>query len=99
MGAALCHSRIDLLLVPRANRRSSIEKSRSGGQTAAVCSGAYRLSLNLWGPAGGKTDLGGLGWIIDPGENILATTGPKDPFTMVEIDLTLPLDSNRTYPR
>ena len=59
-------SRVDLLLVPRANRRSSVEKSLSGGRNAAICSGAYCLSLNLRAPAGGKADLGGLGWITNP---------------------------------
>ena len=75
------------------------KKSLSGGQNAAVCSGAYCLSLNLWAPAGGKADLGGLGWITDPEGNILATTGPDDPFTTVEIDLAFAWLSKRTYPR
>ena len=71
----------------------------AGGRTAAVCSGAYCLSSNLWAPAGDKADLGGLGWITDPEGNILATTSPDDPFATVEIDLAFARDSKRTYPR
>lgn len=92
-------SRVDLLLVPRASPHASVEKWLAGGQTAAVCSGAYCLSSNLWAPAGGKADLGGLGWITDPEGNILATTSPDDPFATVEIDLAFARDSKRTYPR
>ena len=47
----------------------------------------------------GKADLGGLGWITDPEGNILATTGPDDPFATAEIDLAFARDSKRTYPR
>ena len=92
-------SRVDLLLVPRASPHASVKKWLAGGQTAAVCSGAYCLSSNLWAPAGGKADLGGLGSITDPEGNILATTGPDDPFTTVEIDLAFAWLSKRTYPR
>ena len=64
-----------------------------GVQMAAVCSGAYCLSSNLWAPADGKADLGGLGWITDPEGNILATTGPDDPFATVKIDLAFARES------
>ena len=99
MGAALCQfprrSAAGAACKPACVR----QKWLAGGQTAAVCSGAYCLSSNLWAPAGGKADLGGLGWITDPEGNILATTGPDDPFATAEIDLAFAQDSKRTYPR
>ena len=74
--------------MPCASPRTSVEKWFAGGQTAAVCSGAC-----------GKADLGGLGWIVDPEDSILATTDPDDPFATVEINLTFARDSKRIYPR
>ena len=86
-------------MVPRASLHAPVEKWLAGEQTAAVGSSAYCLSSNLWAPAGGKADLGGLGWITDPEGNILATTGPDDPFATAKIDLAFARDSKRTYPR
>lgn len=92
-------SRADLLCVPRVTPHASIDKWLAGGRTAAVCSGAYCLSSNLWYPPGGEADCGGLGWIIDPEGNVLARTDPDNPFATVEIDLDLARRSKSTYPR
>jgi N-carbamoylputrescine amidase len=92
-------SRVDLLCIPRATPHSSVDKWLAGGQTAAVCSGAYSISSNLWYPPGHKISCGGLGWIIDPEGNILKTTNPDAPFATVEIDLELSRISKSTYPR
>ena len=92
-------SRVDLLCVPRATPHGTIKKWLAGGQAAAVCSGAYCLSSNLWAPAGDGPDLGGLGWIIDPEGNVLATTDAEAPFATVEIDLAFARQSKSTYPR
>jgi N-carbamoylputrescine amidase len=92
-------SRVDLLCIPRATPHRSVEKWLAGGQTAAVCSGAYSISSNLWYPPGSKISCGGLGWIIDPEGNILKTTNPDAPFATVEIDLKYSRISKTTYPR
>jgi N-carbamoylputrescine amidase len=80
-------SRPDLLCIPRATPHSSIDKWLAGGQTTAVCSGAYSISSNLWYPPGHKISCGGLGWIIDPEGNVIKTTNQDSPFATVEIDL------------
>lgn len=92
-------SRVDLLCVPRATPHSSIDKWLAGGQSAAVCSGAYCLSSNLWAPKKAKADLGGLSWIIDPEGDILAKTDADNPFATAEIDLDFAKTSKTTYPR
>lgn len=92
-------SRVDLLCVPRATPHGTVDKWLAGGQTAAVCSGAYCLSSNLWAPKDNGPDLGGLGWIIDPEGNILATTNADNPYATAEIDLDFAISSKATYPR
>ena len=92
-------SSIDILCIPRATPHNSTDKWLGGGQTAAVCSGAYSLSSNLWCPVGSKANLGGLAWVIDPEGNVLATTSPDEPFKTVDIDLEFSQASKRTYPR
>lgn len=92
-------SRVDLLCIPRATPHSSVDKWLAGGQTAAVCSGAYSISSNLWYPPDYKISCGGLGWIIDPEGNILKTTNPDSPFASFEIDLEFSRISKSTYPR
>ncbi|MDJ0785040.1 MAG: carbon-nitrogen hydrolase family protein [Desulfosarcinaceae bacterium] len=92
-------SRVDLLCIPRATPHESVDKWLAGGRTAAVCSGAYTLSSNLWYPPGNRVNCGGLGWIIDPEGNILDTTRPDAPFATAEIDLAFSRASKSTYPR
>ena len=92
-------SRVDMLCVPRATPHGSIDKWLAGGQVAAVCSGSYCLSSNLWCPKGGNFDLGGLAWVIDPEGNVLAQTNEHEPFATVEIDLGFSRRSKSTYPR
>ncbi|WP_120500890.1 carbon-nitrogen hydrolase family protein [Roseovarius sp. EL26] len=92
-------SRADLLCVPRATPHGSTDKWLAGGQSAAVCSGAYCLSSNLWAPEGEKLNAGGLGWIIDPEGDILTTTSVEQPFATAEIDLDFAHHSKTTYPR
>lgn len=92
-------ARIDLLCVPRATPHGSVDKWLAGGQAAAVCSGAYCLSSNLWAPKDAGPDLGGLSWIIDPEGNILAKTDQDSPFATAEIDLGFARESKATYPR
>lgn len=92
-------SRVDLLCIPRATPHDSVDKWLVGGQTAAVCSGAYSISSNLWYPPDYEINCGGQGWIIDPEGTILKTTDPDSPFATVEIDLEFSRISKSTYPR
>lgn len=92
-------SRIDLLCVPRATPHGTQDKWVAGGRAAAVCSGAYCLSSNLWAPQSSDADLGGVGWVIDPEGEVLALTDADTPFATVEIDLSFAEKSKSTYPR
>ncbi len=94
-GAAGAH----LLCVPRATPHGTTQKWLMGGRAAAVSSGAYCLSSNLWRPPGAQTNCGGLAWVIDPEGNILAQTDAQNPFATVEINLEFARASKRTYPR
>ena len=85
--------------MPRATPHGSTRKWLAGGQAAAVCSGAYCLSSNLWAPRGYKANCGGLGWVVDPEGNVLAETTPEVPYATVEIDLAFAQASKTTYPR
>ena len=91
---------VEALLIPRATPRDSTDKWLAGGRAAAVCSGAYCLSSNLFMPPGSSSaECGGVGWIIDPEGSVLATTSQESPFATVEIDLEFARASKLTYPR
>jgi len=92
-------SRADILCVPRATPHGNVEKWISGGQAAAVCSGAYCLSSNLWAKEGSGVNLGGGSFIIDPEGKLLARTDAENPFVTVAIDLEFARTSKTTYPR
>ena len=92
-------SRVDLLCIPRATPHDSVDKWLAGGRVAAVCSGAYSISSNLWYPPGDTVNCGGVGWIIDPEGTILTTTSPDAPFATVAIDLDYSRMCKSTYPR
>lgn len=88
-----------LLCVPRATPHGSVEKWLAGGQAAAVVSGSFCLSSNLYNPPGSAADIGGLSWVIDPEGNILARTSVEQPYATVEIDLNEAEVAKSTYPR
>lgn len=90
---------VELLCIPRATPASSTRRWIAGGQTAAVCAGAYSLSSNLWNPDRTGADCGGVGWIIDPEGDILALTSEDSPFVTVDVDLGLARAAKATYPR
>jgi N-carbamoylputrescine amidase len=83
-----------LIVVPRATGRASVEKWLVGGRAAAVVSGAFVASSNRVGP-----DFGGWGWLVGPDGDVLATTSPAQPFVTVEIDLQEADRAKSTYPR
>ncbi|WP_460744499.1 carbon-nitrogen hydrolase family protein [Mariniluteicoccus endophyticus] len=88
-----------LLLAPRATPHESRDKWLAGGRAAAVSAGAWCLSSNHWIPGGGAIDHGGLGWVVDPDGQVLATTSEDQPFVTVDIDLATADAAKRTYPR
>lgn len=90
---------VDMLCVPRATSHYSLDKWLAGGRASAICSGSYGLSSNLWCPPGEKANCGGMGWMVDPEGNVLATTSVDEPFVTVEIDLEFSRKSKSTYPR
>jgi N-carbamoylputrescine amidase len=90
---------VELLCLPRATPRATLSKWLAGGRTAAVCAGAYCLSSNQWHPDGDDLQPGGLGWVIEPDGEVLATTSPDEPFVTVEVDLELARQAKSTYPR
>ena len=96
---ALGRDGLDLLLVPRATPHETLDKWLAGGRSAAVTSGAYCASSNLYRTAGGPADLGGLGWVFDPDGEVLAVTDQAEPFVTVEIDLDVSRAAKDTYPR
>ena len=92
---------VQLLLSPRATLAPSVDKWIAGGRAAAVVSGAYSLSSNLSGPAGGELgDWGGAGWIVEPEEGeVLGVTSADAPFLTLDIDLAVADQAKSTYPR
>ena len=90
---------VELLCVPRATPYETSEKWLAGGRAAAVSAGAYCLSSNLWTPPGMDVDCGGLGFVIDPDGEVLATTSGEEPFATIDVDLEHARASKLTYPR
>lgn len=87
-----------LIVVPYAAPRSSIEKWIAGGKVAAVISGAFCVASNR---AGERNDVrfGGSGWIIGPDAKVLGLTSHEEPFVTVDIDLREAEAAKKTYPR
>jgi N-carbamoylputrescine amidase len=91
---------IHFLVCPRGTPIETVDKWIAGGRAAAVISGAFCLSSNHYGLAPDEqTVLGGVGWIIDPEGNVLATTSDKNPFITLDLDLKIAEDAKSSYPR
>ena len=93
------NKKIEILCVPRATPYASLKKWTIGGKTAAIVSGSYCISSNLYNPIGNGADLGGIGWIISPEGEILNSTNPNRPFITMNLDLNKSRDAKKTYPR
>lgn len=87
---------VHAILSPRATASATIGKWLSAGVVAAVRSGAFSLSSNRVDPTGA---CGGVGWIISPDGDVLATTSRDEPFVSVDLDLNAPLAAQASYPR
>ena len=89
---------VDVIAIPRASSKNSVEKWRTGGRAAAIVSGAFTISSNRTSPDDGP-DFGGGGWVIGPDGNVLAVTTRDDPTQTVEVDLADADRAKATYPR
>jgi len=90
---------VGILATPRSTEWASRDKWLAGGRAAAIMSGAFGISSNRSGTDALGMRWGGLGWIIDPDGEVLATTSEDQPCATVAVDL---LDAERaktTYPR
>lgn len=90
---------VTILANPRATEWASRDKWLAGGRAAAVVSGAFCMSSNRSGLDEVGMRWGGLGWVIDPDGEVLATTSQAEPYATVAVD---PLEAQRakeTYPR
>ncbi|HEX7937908.1 MAG TPA: carbon-nitrogen hydrolase family protein [Gemmatimonadaceae bacterium] len=87
---------VHAVLSPRATAASTTAKWMSVGTVAAVRSGAFCISSNRVDATGA---FGGVGWVISPDGEVLATTSRDEPFVTVEIDLAAAEAARATYPR
>jgi N-carbamoylputrescine amidase len=94
--AAYARCGVQAILSPRATAAATTAKWLSVGVVAAVRSGAFSLSSNRVDESGA---CGGVGWIISPDGEILATTTRDVPFVTIDIDLSVPLAVRASYPR
>jgi predicted amidohydrolase len=87
---------VQAILAPRATSRTTTRKWMAAGVVAAVRSAAFCVSSNRVDPTG---MCGGVGWIISPDGDIIASTTPDAPFATVSIDLAASVAARETYPR
>jgi len=87
---------VELLLSPRATGWATRKRWLALGVVAAMRSGAFSVSSNRVDPSGA---CGGIGWIIDPGGTVLATTTRTHPFVTRDIDLAEVAEARHNYPR
>ncbi|MBI3841450.1 MAG: carbon-nitrogen hydrolase family protein [Thaumarchaeota archaeon] len=89
---------VQVIAVPRATGRVSVEKWLAAGRVAAVISGAFCLSSNRTGKRG-EAEFGGVGWVVGPDGQVLGTTSKDKPFVTVEVDPDEAVRAKRTHPR
>jgi predicted amidohydrolase len=89
---------VQLIAIPRATSKNSVDKWVTGGRVAAIVAGAYSISSNRTSPDSGP-DFGGGGWVIGPDGDVLAVTDRSGPFQTVAIDLAAADRAKKTYPR
>ena len=89
----------NIIAVPRATMKASLDRWMLAGRVAAIVGGAFCISSNRAGihPAG--ITFAGRGWIISPDGDVLALTTDEAPFVTMEIDLQQAAEAKQTYPR
>ncbi|MGE5233808.1 MAG: carbon-nitrogen hydrolase family protein, partial [Acidobacteriota bacterium] len=88
----------ELLLVPRATGRASLERWLVATRMAAIVSGAYVASSNRGGVDERGQEFGGCGWIVDPHGDLVARTSATSPVAFHELDLAWVKRAQREYP-
>lgn len=86
---------VQIILSPRATAAATTAKWLSVGVVGAVRSGAFSVSSNRVDQAG---VCGGVGWIISPDGQILASTSRDSPSATIEIDMAAPASARCGYP-
>ncbi|QQG48460.1 MAG: carbon-nitrogen hydrolase family protein [archaeon] len=86
---------VQMIAVPRATGRGSVEKWVTGGKAAAIVSGAFCLSSNRTGKRG-EAEFGGRGWVVGPDGDVLGLTNEESPFVTVTVD---PAEADRAKGR
>jgi N-carbamoylputrescine amidase len=87
---------VDAVFSPRATAAATTHKWLSIGTVAAVRTGAYSVSSNRVHADG---SCGGVGWVIGPDGERLASTSAAAPFCTVALDLRATAAARSTYPR
>lgn len=87
---------VQVILSPRATAAETMAKWLAVGVVAAARSGAFSVSSNRVDPTGA---CGGVGWIISPDGEILASTSSEAPFATIDIDLAASAAARVGYPR
>ena len=86
---------VQVILSPRETASATAAKWLSVGVVAAVRAGAFSLSSNRVDPSGA---CGGVGWIVSPQGQVLATTSAESPFATIDIDLAASAAARVGYP-
>ena len=89
----------DLIVVPRATPRSTLERWKTAAATAAMVSGCYVASSNRVGRDPQGMAFGGRGWIFDPSGRQLASTSARRPLAVATIDTVVSQTAKREYPQ
>ena len=86
---------VQVILSPRATAAETRAKWLAVGVVSAVRSGAFSVSSNRVDPTGA---CGGMGWIISPAGEVVASTSPEAPYATVDIDLAASAAARSGYP-
>lgn len=94
--AAYAAGGVQMILAPRATAAATRAKWLAVGVVAAVRSGAFSVSSNRVDDSGA---CGGMGWIIGPDGDVLATTSPEVPHVTLDLELADAAEARDAYPR
>ena len=90
---------IDILMLPRATGKSSIDQWLRCGQTSSVIGGCYCISSNRSGIGKDNFEWGGTAWIAQPMDgSLLGQTNDDAPFITIDIDLSKSKLAKTEYP-
>jgi N-carbamoylputrescine amidase len=88
----------EVILVPRAVGKSSLERWLVATRMAAIVSGAYVLSSNRVGVDSQGQTFGGSGWVVNSSGDLVAQTSSATPVVFAEIDTQSVARAQREYP-